>query len=61
MYSHTKNGFCGLDGFGVKGKCQIFTLCFGQTDRQKDRQTDTGKKKNAANLSMQGHKKNGSV
>ena len=25
-----------LDSFGKTGKCQVFTLSFGQTDRKKD-------------------------
>ena len=32
MYSHTKHEFCGLDSFGVTGKCKVFMFCFGQTD-----------------------------
>ena len=34
IHLHAKHEFCGLDSFGVTGKCEVFTLSFGQTDRR---------------------------
>ena len=55
MYSHTKHVFCGLDSFGVTGKCYVFTVSFVQTDRKTDRQTPV--KQYAPDLTMRGRKK----
>ena len=45
-----KHEFCGLDSYEIKGKCSVFTLSFGQTDRQKDTERRTTVKQHARDV-----------